>query len=125
MRRQGCVRRAPTTGLEPLSNPSSTCRLVLGTTTIRLTNRGKRALERLRAALERTSRRKVTQQEAAERAFAAAVQHPEILVEKTWPGLSKEARRKFEAMQGNFGRWSSDDIDAVIADQAHGMRPGT
>jgi sensor domain CHASE-containing protein len=87
-----------------------------GTTTIRLTNQAKRTLDRLRDTLERLTNRKVTQQEAAERAIALAATHPNLAIDD-WKPLSKAARKRLEALQGDYGAWSTQDIDEVIADQ--------
>lgn len=88
------------------------------TTTIRLTLSAKHALEKLRLALEKSTRRKVTQQEAAQLAFEAVARDPGLLADaQGWSPLPKKARKVFQAMQADYGDWSVSEIDDVVADQ--------
>lgn len=85
------------------------------TTTIRLTARAKRELESLRKDLAVRENRKVTQQEAAERAFEAAREHPELLTADEWKPT--QAQRAFmHAVVGVVAdaTLNSADVDDIL-----------
>ena len=90
-----------------------------GTTTIRITGRGKRELEKVRARMESMANRKVTQQEAAEKAFATAAQHPELLDADNW----KPTKAQIEFMNSFIGCVSDGSVDSSkIDDELYGPR---
>ena len=90
-----------------------------GTTTIRLTQSGKRALERLRANLQRSSDHKVTQQEAAEVAFKTAAR--ELAAAKPDEWKPTQAQKDF--MMSFVGIVSDPDVQSSrLDDELYGPR---
>lgn len=90
-----------------------------GTTTIRLTQSGKRALERVRANLQRFSDHKVTQQEAAEVAFKTAARELSSARNDEW----KPTQAQKDFMLSFVGIASDPDLQSSqIDDELYGRR---
>lgn len=102
-----------------LKYQSSTCRRMAATTTIRITSRGKRELERLTQRWASLKGARPTQQEVLESGLAFLVQHEsEFLRAQAWRPMTAAEITELRELPAIIGGWTGswEDIDAVLYD---------